>query len=386
MPPFVGSNPAAPASRLFQSLDGPVPSVFAVCMTPELGIIEGYFGRCWSHEERCAVISPLGAAGYRFFHYAPKIDMFLRRDWQQPYPEAAIDRLRQLSVHCRSLDVRFGVGLTPYGAHLDFDAPTRAALKTKLAMLDAVGLDDLAILFDDMRGDIVDLAVRQAEIIAFCLDHSRATRFYTCPSYYSDDPVLDRVFGARPVDYLEDFGRLIDPAIHVYWTGEEVCSKAYSPGHLRDVAERIGRKVCLWDNYPVNDGPRMSQYLHLRSFTGRGPDIAPWLTGHAINPALQPTLGCIPALTLAAAYAQGDAYSYGAAFLDAAVAVVGPALAAMLQADMLTFSDSGLDRMSPERKGALRARYTAIDHPAAREVVDWLDGGYAITGEMLETQ
>ena len=51
-------------------------------MTPELGIIEGYFGRCWTHDERCDVISRLAPAGYRFFHYAPKIDTFLRRDWQ----------------------------------------------------------------------------------------------------------------------------------------------------------------------------------------------------------------------------------------------------------------------------------------------------------------
>lgn len=354
-------------------------------MMPELGIIEGYFGRCWAQEERCDVISRLAPSGYRFFHYAPKIDARLRRDWRQPHDRAETDILTALSEHCRSLDVRFGVGLTPYAAHLDFDTETRAALKAKLAALDALGLDDLAILFDDMRGDLPDLAARQAEIIAFCLDHCHAARFYTCPSYYSDDPLLDRVFGARPSNYLEDFGRMIDPAIQIYWTGEEVCSAEILPGHLRDVAGRLGRKVCLWDNYPVNDGPRMSQYLHLRGFTGRRPDIAPWITGHAINPASQPVLGCIPALTLAASYQQGTDYRYGAAFMDAAVAVVGAELAGMLQTDLLTFENSGLDRIG-ERIEKLRIRYAAVDHPAAHEVVDWLDGGYAITGEMLQTQ
>ncbi len=354
-------------------------------MTPELGIIEGYFGRCWTPDARRAVISRLGPAGYRFFHYAPKIDAQLRRDWRVAHAPAAMADLTDLAGHCQSLGVRFGIGLTPYGAHLDFSSGTRSALKAKLAALDQTGLDDLAILFDDMRGDLPDLAQRQADIIAFCLDHSRATRFYACPSYYSDDPLLDRVFGARPGAYLNDFGRLIDPAIQIYWTGEEVCSRAYSAGHLRDVADRLGRKVCLWDNYPVNDGPRMSQHLHLRGVTGRGPALAPWLSGHAINPALQPTLGCIPALTLVQAYAQGDDYCYGRAFIDAAVAVVGADLAMMLQADLLTFQDQGLDRIG-DRIETLTARYAAIDHPAAREVVDWLGGGYAITGEMLETQ
>ncbi len=33
-----------------------------------------------------------------------------------------------------------------------------------------------------------------------------------------------------------------------------------------------------------------------------------------------------------------------------------------------------------------RARYSACASPVAKEIVDWLDGGYAITGEILQTQ
>jgi hyaluronoglucosaminidase len=354
-------------------------------MTPPLGIIEGYFGRAWSWEDRAKVVDQLAPAGYSFFHYAPKIDAKLRRDWAMLHSDSEMDALAAFADHCRTSNMRFGVGLTPYGAHLDFSAEAKAALADKLATLDAIGLDDLAILFDDMQGDLPDLAERQAEIIAFVLDHSKARRFFTCPSYYSDDPVLDRVFGARPDVYLETLGRLIDPAIQVYWTGEEVCSAEYSIGHLRDVAERLGRKVCLWDNYPVNDGPRMANHLHLRGFTGRPAEIGDWVSGHAINPASQPVLSCIPALTLAASYAQGQDYRYGAAFRSAAETVVGSELAAMLQADLLTFQNGGLDQLQ-QRLSRLTERYGAVDHPAAREVCDWLQGGYAITGEMLQTQ
>jgi hypothetical protein len=352
---------------------------------PELGIIEGYFGRTWTWAERTAVVERLGPAGYRFFHYAPKIDTKLRRDWQQPYDADTATSISTFAAHARANKMRFGVGLTPYGAHLDFNAEARAAMKTKLAQLDAFGLDDLAILFDDMRGDFADLAARQAEIVAFITDHARASRFFMCPSYYSNDPVLDRVFGARPADYLETLGKCIDPAIPIYWTGEEVCSAEYSCGHLGDVAALLGRKIALWDNYPVNDGPRMSQFLHLRAFTGRPANAGQFVSHHAINPASQPTLSCIPALTLPMSYAEGDAYRYGAAFMTAAEAICGAELAAMLQADLLTLQDSGLDRLV-ERKEKLAARYAAIDHPAAREVVDWLNDGFAITGEMLQTQ
>jgi hyaluronoglucosaminidase len=354
-------------------------------MMPPLGIIEGYFGRAWSWDDRCAAVARLAAAGYCFYHYAPKIDAKLRRDWQHVHDTIETEALAAFAAHCRALGVRFGVGLSPYGAHLDFDAAARSALRAKITHLNAIGLDDLAILFDDMRGDLPDLAARQADIVGCAIEHSTATRFFVCPSYYSNDPVLDRVFGARPPHYLETLGKKLDPAIAIYWTGEEVCSREFRRGHLADVAGQLGRKPALWDNYPVNDGPRMSNHLHLRAFTGRPANLAQHISHHAINPASQPTLGCIPALTLPRSYAEGDAYRYGAAFADAAAKVCGLELATLLGRDLLTLQDSGRDRLG-DRLPTIRARYAAIDHPAAREVVDWLDGGYAITGEALQTQ
>jgi hypothetical protein len=237
-----------------------------------------------------------------------------------------------------------------------------------------------------MRGDVPDLAARQAEIVAFAADRSSASRIFCCPSYYSDDPVLDRVFGARPDRYLEDLGRLLDPSVEIFWTGEEVCSREISRGHLEDVAARIGRRPFLWDNYPVNDGERMSQHLHLRAFTGRPAAIAGHIAGHGINPALQPLLSLIPALTLARSYADGEGYRYGQAFRDAAREVVGPDLADRLERDLLTFQDRGRKRLSEERREELKAIYAAFDHPAAREVIDWLDGHYGVTGEEVQTQ
>ena len=354
-------------------------------MTPELGVIEGYYGKPWSPAERVAVIDRLAAAGYGFFHYAPKFDSHLRRDWRGDHSPEDWDELARLARHCAGRAVRFGVGLSPYNAHLAFDAATRRALAAKLRKLDTLGLHDLAILFDDMRGDLVDLAERQAEIVAFCQDHSAVSRFFVCPSYYSDDPVLDRVFGARPSAYLETFGRLIDPQVSIYWTGEQVCSPEISVGHLRTVAQQLGRKVCLWDNYPVNDGPIMSNYLHLRGFTGRSAEIAGWITGHAINPAVQPTLSCIPALTLIDLYRQGEGYSYFAAFAAAAEKICGSELASLLRNDLLTLQGQGLDRLGARREKIL-ARYSAIAHPAASEVTAWLAGEYAMTGEALLTQ
>jgi hypothetical protein len=355
-------------------------------VTPELGIIEGFFGRPYAWDERAALAHTLGPAGYGFYLYAPKADGFLRRRWREPYPPADLEALSAFARACRAAGMRFGVGLSPYELFLGFDAPAKAALAAKLDQLASLGLDDLGVFFDDMKGDLPDLAARQAEIVQWIAERCPAARLIVCPSYYTDDPVLDRVFGQRPTGYLRDLGHALDPAIQLMWTGEEVCAREFSAGHLARVAEEMGRKPFLWDNYPVNDGPRMSRHLHLRAFTGRPAAIAPHVSAHAINTASQAILSCIPALTLAESYAQGEAYEYGAAFGRAAAAVLGPELTDAVQRNLLSLEDAGLDGLADERKAALRERFAAFDHPAAREIVGWLDGAYAIGAEELQTQ
>ncbi|MCW5634449.1 MAG: beta-N-acetylglucosaminidase domain-containing protein [Rubrivivax sp.] len=346
---------------------------------PELGVIEGYFGRPWQHADRKLVISRLRELGYTFFHFAPKADALLRRRWRDRHPDAALAELADLSAHCRGLGLRFGVGLSPYELYRDFSGADKAAFIEKVRSLDAIGIDDLAILFDDTRGDVPDLAAREAEIVHTAMAHTRASRLLMCPTYYSDDRMLDVVFGERPAGYLQDLGRRLDRQVRVYWTGEEICSREFSPGHLARVAEALGRKPTLWDNYPVNDGPRMSRFLHLRGFTGRRPEIAGHVAAHAINPALQPHLGLIPAATLVSSYREGADYSYMSAFRAAARALAGAQLAALLEQDLHALQDRGFDQLGEDRE-RLRERYAAVDHPMAVEVVRWLDGADTVDG------
>lgn len=355
-------------------------------MIPPLGTVEGFFGRPYSWTERTELMRRLQPHGYGFYLYAPKADPYLRRRWREPCPAADLAAMATFAQACREAGVAFGVGLSPFELHFDITTEAKAALAEKLAALDDAGCRWLAIFFDDMKGDLAELAGRQAEIVAFAADHSRAERLIVCPSYYTDDPVLDRVFGPRPANYLRDLGAALDPAIDLMWTGEEVCAREFSVGHIEKVSQEMGRKPLLWDNYPVNDGPRMSRHLHLRAFTGRPAAIGAHIAGHAVNPASQPTLSAIPMLTLAASYREGSAYAYGRALREAAEAICGPDLAQRLVADLLTLDDAGLDGLAPERRDRLRERYAAFDHPAAREVVAWLDGAYAITGEELQTQ
>lgn len=342
-------------------------------MMAELGVIEGYFGRPWSHADRKQVMTRLRDIGYSWFHYAPKADRFLRRRWREPHPAAALAELVDLSGHCRRLGMRFGVGFSPYELYRDFSGPGRMDFVAKVRALDDIGIDDLAILFDDTRGDVPDLAAREADIVHTALTITRASRVLMCPTYYSDDRLLDVVFGVRPEGYLEALGRRLDPSVGVYWTGEEVCAREHSVAHLARVAEALGRKPTLWDNYPVNDGPRMSRHLHLRGFTGRAYVIGTHVAAHAINPALQPHLSLIPAATLVASYREGPNYAYMRAFREAARTWAGTELADMLEADLHALQDCGINHLGDDRERLLQ-RYSAVSHPMAMEIVRWLSG------------
>lgn len=355
-------------------------------MAPELGTIEGFYGLPWEWDAKAAHVTALAPHGYGFYLYAPKADAFLRRRWTEPHPADEAERLAAFAGHCRAHGVRFGIGLSPYELYLDFDTAARETLTRKLADLDAIGVNDLAILFDDMRGDLPDLADRQTEIVECVAERTKADRLIVCPSYYSDDPVLDRVFGERPKGYLEALGMKLDPSIEIFWTGPRVCSKEIGADHLEHVSKALRRRPFIWDNYPVNDGQRMSPFLHLRGFTGRGADIGAHISAHGVNPASQPMLSRIPMLTLASLYREGDAYDADTAFRVAAREVAEPELAHMIEEDIILFQDKGLDGLPEKETAALRNRYAAVDHPCAREIVQWLDGHWRITNEIVETQ
>lgn len=354
-------------------------------MQPELGIIEGFYGPSWTWDDRKRLVSRLAPHGYGFYLYAPKLDQTLRNRWRDPFTADETQALADFSAYCRTAGVRFGVGLSPVGAVSDFGPSSRDALQRKLMCLDELGIKELALLFDDVRNDFPDLAARQADLAHWARDRTRAERMILCPSYYADDPMLDALFGPRPDQYLEQLGMGLETHIDIFWAGKEVCSSEISPDHLQDITARLQRKPFLWDNYPVNDGQRMCGHLHLRGFSGRSAAIGQYITAHGINPALQPALSCIPALTLESLYREGEAYREDVATQQAMIGLLGERLATLVYEDLPLLQDLGLEALTHD-KHRLRRRYQAFEHPCAREIVAWLDGAYQMSEDVVPTQ
>jgi hypothetical protein len=347
-----------------------------------LGVIEGFYGETWGWRARAAALPFLAEAGVTFFIYAPKADRRLRVEWREAHaPEEAKD-IRDFGVACRANGIDFGVGLTPLALHEVWDGEGRVDLERRLESLRGLGLDWLGVLFDDMRGDMPHLAQTQADIVKVVADAGVAERLMMCPTYYSDSAILDRLFGARPSGYLGTLARLMDNAIDICWTGEKVVSPGYSASHLERVAEEMGQRPLIWDNYPVNDGPRMSRYLHLRA-PERGPQILPRVSGLMMNPMNQSWLSRIPMLA-AAESLQGRGSGDRDTDTDEAMRRLLPAeLASQLVADWRAFQEQGMEGITELERAELVAAYASHDHPAAAEVVRWLQGDYAVSADIL---
>ena len=337
-----------------------------------LGVIEGFYGRPWSWRDRHAQVAFLAQVGLGTYIYAPKADSFLRKRWSEPWPAQHFSELVALAETCRVSGVSWGLGLSPFELYRDYDSSGRKRLQAKLAEINSLKPDVLCVLFDDMRGDVPELAARQAEIVHEIVRDSCAGQVIMCPSYYSYDPVLEKVFGARPVSYWEELGKRLDRGVGFFWTGDKVCSTGYRAASVQQIAEQLGRAPVLWDNYPVNDGARMSRRLHLQPFRERPSAPVDWLGGHLVNPMNQAWLTRIPLVTLT-----GPAGAPAERFIRAARVCCPPALVRLLSRDLELFSGAGLDGISEGDKCALLREYGAVTHPCALEICQWLRGEYA---------
>ncbi len=339
------------------------------------GIIEGFFGRPWSWQTRQSYASFLKQNNYQYYIYAPKADKYLRRQWSEPWLAEEYANLQQLGQVYKQAQVAWGIGLTPLEIHHNFDDQTKNKLDAKIRSINQLQPDILAILFDDMRGDFPRLAQIQADVTHQIMEQSTASYFIMCPTYYSTDPVLDRVFGDRPSLYLETLGQLLDPAVDIFWTGEQVCSKTYPAAHLQEVAAQLGRKPVIWDNYPVNDGAKLCQFLNLRPFGESAEHLATCAAGQAINPMNQAYLSQIPLMTLTANVGKASLQENRSLY-SAACALGGELFATYLVEDVAAFQDEGLERLSIVRKNELIDRYQPFQTAHSQEIVDWLQGKY----------
>jgi len=341
-----------------------------------IGVIEGFFGPEWPWESRHHFCKSLQSYGGQFYIYAPKRDAYLRKSWTQHHPAEMWGELKKISKTCSQNKIDFGVGLSPFEIHTHWNNQTKGQLKDKVRTLQDLEIKYLGLFFDDMKG-AADLADKQIEIVDFIKNVAGCTLLF-CPTYYSDDPILDKVFGQRSFDYLEKIGRL--PAdVQILWTGRKVISESISDEDLKKVASVIRRKPIIWDNYFANDGPKQCKFLKFKPLLGRDKNALDSSEGWAFNLMNQPRLSEILfASSVEVLRNNADPYE---ALKKMSRKIAGDEIEFVVQTYAKTFLESGLDNLNEKTKGELQGLLK--DDDASQELLSWLAGKYTVGTECL---
>jgi hyaluronoglucosaminidase len=274
------------------------------------GIVEGFFGPPWSMAHRRRLFDFGAARGMNTYLYAPKDDPYHREHWMAPYPKKQWQALLRLIREAQKRDIDFAYGFHP-GQGLSFtaDKPIRVLLSKAQRFYDA-GVRTFAVLFDDIPSRLAHAGDRRhfkdslaraqgtwlAEITARQPPAWTDVEWWICPSFYSMDPLLARVFGVFEPHFLETLAGCLPPNVPCCWTGPSVVSPKLTLPHVRKITRIVGQPLILWDNYPVND-LSMKDELHIGPLQNRDPRLPQAVYGYLNNPLVQEQLSFIPLAT-----------------------------------------------------------------------------------------
>lgn len=345
----------------------------------KIGVVEGFFGPAWPSGSRESYAEFLAANGGDFYIYAPKQDQHLRKSWRTDWDEEYLRFLSNLSSLFLKNGIRFGVALSPFAIGEKLTAEDEALILKRLDQLTGARIDILGVFFDDMPST-PNLASVQGAVIGLIRKHYRGQIVF-CPSYYTFDPILEKVFGKMPEHYLEDIADLIPSDVSVAWTGPKVISPEIPRAHLSEVEKLLRRKPFMWENLFANDGPKNCKFLKLKPFSGREEKLDDLTEAWGFNMMNQPELSKMT--FLASVKVLRDNVPAETAFEESVRALCSPAFAEFLLSHRKVFLEKGLDVMTAEEKSAYLAGLAAFPDRGAREIEDWIKGLYVVGAECL---
>ena len=240
------------------------------------GVIEGFYGNPWSHEDRLRQFEFYGKRRLNIYVYGPKDDPYHRAHWREPYPEAEAARLQELVEAARRNHVQFVWAIHP-GGDIQWNRQDSLAVVGKLNLMYDLGIRTFAVFFDDIGGEGAR-AEKQAGLMnyltdAFVRKHKDVEPLIICPTQYN------KAWSGG--DYLSTLGTKMYPEVRIMWTGNSVVDMI-ERDDMEWINAQIKRKAFIWLNYPVNDYCQ-SRLLMGKTY-GNGLDIADLVSGFCSNP------------------------------------------------------------------------------------------------------
>ncbi len=262
------------------------------------GLIEGFYGTPWSHEDRLALMDYLGAHRMNTFEYAPKDDPYHRERWREPYPEQELARLGELVDRAAANRVDFTFALSPglsvcYSSQDDFEA-----VVAKFEALYGLGARSFNIPLDDIDYNAWHC---DADVERFGTGPGAAGRAQAhllnrvqreWVEVKGDVAPLQMVpteyYNVAESPYKRELRERMDSDIVVMWTGTAVIPERITVAQAEQARQVFGHEILIWDNYPVND--YAAGRLLLAPFSGRENGLSEQVAGIVSNPMNQAAL------------------------------------------------------------------------------------------------
>ena len=300
------------------------------------GIIEGAYAVPYTHAQRTSMLTWMGAHDLNTYVHAPKLDPYADTQWRTPYPTAAMADFATEIAQANGLGISWVPAMHP-GADLCFSCTDdREALAAKFQPFIAAGSRTIMVGFDDLTTDPPPLPDRvlygsgpaaRGAMTADLLNAMRA-RFPSVRVL----TVLTEFDGTTTSPFLRSIADDLDPAIDVFWTGPSVVSPVITVRQAQAIEAVLGRRVLVWDNYPVSDysgGPNAERRLNLGPFEGLDPNLATAVEGIVSNVQSPWATNTVPVATFASYVADPTHYQPEPAWRAALAAEGGTAAAAL---------------------------------------------------------
>ncbi len=249
------------------------------------GVVEGFYGPLWSWDDRAKMIEFMADLKMNLYIYAPKDDPLHREKWREGYDKEVMAQFSSLTRMAESRYVDFCYALSP-GLSVNYsdDADLDATFK-KLRQFHEIGVKTFALFLDDIPSRLETTGDRErfgslgeaqrsfvAKLLGRLKDLDKCIELIFCPTQYH---------GVERTSYHDEISKLPDE-IPIFWTGPQICSKEIRSADSDRMMKAFGRKVLIWDNYPVNDYDR--KRMHVNALRNRDPDLPATCLGMLSNP------------------------------------------------------------------------------------------------------
>ncbi|MEW5901555.1 MAG: beta-N-acetylglucosaminidase domain-containing protein [Acidobacteriota bacterium] len=253
--------------------------------------IRGTKGWAWTPDQYLAEIPFLARTRMNFLMNCytsmfSSLDPFVNR-WWEPLPEDKRKGFEEVVRACRQNNIQFCFSMHPQlfserplevGSEEDFEK-----LWQHYAWMQSLGVKWFNLCYDDIGVEGQDKSVLgeiHAGLVNRLLGRLRekttGAQFIFCPTYYAGCGETPEA-GA----YLRALGRTLHPDVYLFWTGDGVVTPKISAQCARAYRNIAGRRLIIWDNYPVND---RTPTLHLGPVSGRERGLAEVALGYMSNP------------------------------------------------------------------------------------------------------